>query len=66
MDLIVTITAITEKSVNDHSNQMNTSLLMIPTIVMILTIVIAGIGSGSIPLIVTIEMTVWTRSSNHE
>ena len=39
---------IAEKSVSD---QMDTSLLAIPAIV---TIAIAGIGSGSIPAIVTI------------
>ena len=49
--LIVTIA---EKSVSDHSDQMDTPLLTIPTIIMILEIAIAGIGSGSVPAIVTI------------
>ena len=61
--LIVTIATIAEKSVSDHSNQMDTSLLTIPAIV---TIAIAGIGSRSIPAIVTIAAIIWTQASNRE
>ena len=46
--LIITIATIVEKSVSDHSYQMDTSLLTIPTIATIVTIAIAGRGSGSI------------------
>ena len=53
--LIVTIATIAEKSVSD---QMDTSLLTIPAIV---TIAIAGIGSGSIPAIAAI---IWTQASD--
>ena len=56
--LIVTIFTIAEKAVSDDSDQMDTSLLMMPTIVTIIAIAIAiaiaGIGSGSISAIVTI------------
>ena len=52
--LIVTIATIAEKSVRHHSGQMEPSLLTTPMIIMIVTITIAGIGSGSIPAIVTI------------
>ena len=45
------IVMIAETSVSNHSDQMDTSLLTIPTIV---TIAVAGIGSGFIPAIVTI------------
>ena len=59
--LIVRIATIVEKSVSD---QMDTSLLAIPTIV------IAGIGSGSIPAIasaiVTIAAIIWTQASDRE
>ena len=68
--LIITIATIAKKSVSDHSNQMDTSLLMIPVIVMI---VITGMRAGSIPVIaspiVTIIMIaaiIWTQASNHE
>ena len=43
---IVKIVTIAEKSVSDHSDQMDTSLLTIPTIVTIPAITIAGIRSG--------------------
>ena len=39
-----------EKSISDQGDQMDTPLLTIPTIVTILDIAIAGIGSGSDPL----------------
>ena len=65
--LIVTIA---EKSVSD---QMDTSLLTIPVILMIITIAIDGIGSGSIPAIasaivtiITITAIIWTQASNRE
>ena len=68
--LIVTIATIAEKSVSDHSDQMDTSLLTIPAIV---TIAIAGIGSGSIPAIasailtiVTIAAIIWIQASDRE
>ena len=61
--LIVTIATIAEKSVSDHSDQMDTSLLTIPAIV---TIAIAGKGSGSIPAIVTIAAIIWTQASDRE
>ena len=58
--LIVTIA---KKSVSEHSDQM----LTIPAIV---TIAIAGIGSGSIPAIasaiVTITAIIWTQASDRE
>ena len=68
--LIVTIA---EKSVSDHSDQMDTSLLTIPAIVTIVTIAIAGIGSGTIPAIasaivtiVTIAAIIWTQATDRE
>ena len=64
VDMIVTIATIAEKSVSDHSDQMDTSLLTIPTIA------IAGKGSGSIPAvasaIVTIAAIMWTQASDRE
>ena len=68
--LTVTIATIAEKSVSDHSDQMDKSLLMIPMIITIVTIAIAGIGSGSIPAIasaiVTIAAIIWTQASDRE
>ena len=54
------IATIAEKSVSDHSDQMDISLLTIPTMVTILAITIAGIGSGSIPVIAS--AIVWTHA----
>ena len=56
-----------EKSISDQGDQMDTPLLTIPTIVTILDIAIAGIGSGSDPLTApTIETIISTEASDHE
>ena len=57
--LIVTIATSAEKSVND---QMDTSLLTILTIV---TIAIAGIGSGSIPAMTSAIPTIVNDRNDH-
>ena len=63
--LIITIATITGKSVSDHSNQMDKSLLTIPMIVTIVMIVIAGIGSGSIPVIASVIVMIVNGHNDH-
>ena len=60
--LIVTIATIAEKSVGDYSDQMDTSLLTTPTII---TIAIAGIGSGSISVIASAIVTIVNDHNDH-
>ena len=60
--LIVTIATIAEKSVSNHSDQMDTSLLTIPTIV---TIAIAGIRSGPILAIASAIVTIVNDRNDH-
>ena len=60
--LTVTIAIIAEKS---DSDQMNTSLLTIQTSVVIVTIAIAGIGSGFIPGIASAIVTIVNDGNDH-
>ena len=63
--LIVTIATVAEKSVIDHSNSMDTSLLSIPAIVTISAIAIARIAPGSIPVIPSVIATISNDRNNH-
>ena len=56
---------IAEKFVIDHSGQMDTSLLTIPTIAMIVTIAITGIVSGSDPVITSVIITIVNDPNDH-